>query len=233
MARTVAKYLDMMRHAIGNDEPASGVTLLDVLNDALVDLFAFHPWSWSTGITVSLNYTIDQSYINLPTDFSQLVSIETANALHTITATTLPHLQALRHDDQAVGNTYFVALSHPGQTTVTGARPQARLEIWPTPTATETGALSLVYRSKAVELSANTDVPNIPRAFEEALTMLARGKIKGLEMGDYAELEGGRAKLAELSELDGLELENLGQPQNTAAAMESCGSPVDVVHFRY
>lgn len=211
--RTVANYKAMMRHAIGGASPASGVDLLEVLNDALRELYVFHDWEFTRRLkTTGINFVSGQAYVTLPTDFGTLVSIDTTvNDIITVTKTSLAEVERLRSTIYSGTYDFFVALSFPTQTSVTTRPGVPRLEIWPTPATSISDAIRIQYLATAVDLSADTDVPNIPKEFESALATLARGKIKFLEFdGDTTEYNAAIAMMTKLKESDGASEQEVG-----------------------
>jgi hypothetical protein len=218
--RTVQQYKALMRHAIGNVEPASGVDLLEVLNDALRELYAFHDWEFARRLqTTGLNLVSGQSYITLPSDFGTLKSIDTTvNDIITVSKVSLEELERLRSTIYSGTFDFFVALAFPSQTSASVRPATPQLQIWPTPTSNISNAMRIQYIAKAVDLSADTDVPNIPKEFESALATLARGKLMMWERdGDINEYQSAIAMLTKMKEADGSSEDEVGTITGGAA----------------
>jgi hypothetical protein len=223
--RTVADYQAAMLHAIGNSQPATGITTLEILNDAVRELFTFSEWSWRRRPPATLNLVASQSYVSLPADFGELETVHwTTSPLVAVNKVGLDDIARLRGGVITDSYARYVAVSWPSQTTSSVRPAQARLEIWPTPTATAAAAIRIVYKAGAIDLVNAGDVPNIPKEYESALLMLARGKLKFHELdGDAVEYQAGLAALQKLQEYDGLQERDAGAITGGAVADLACG----------
>lgn len=218
--RTVANYQSAMLHAIGNAQPATGLTTLEILNDALRELFTFSDWSWRRRPPATLNLVASQSYVSLPSDFGELETVHSpCNPTISVTKVGLDDIARMRGGVIQNNISRFVAVAWPTQTTTTARPAQARLEIWPTPTVSVTGGIRIVYKAGAIDLVNSTDTPNIPKEFESALLMLARGKLMFHELGgDLTEYNVGLAALERLKEYDGMQERDAGAITGGAVA---------------
>lgn len=162
------------QHATGKATPDTGSTYAGVVNDALYHLATVRAWHWRT-TALSLDLVASQSYVNLPTDFGELYALAgTANTtLPTVHWTSLDRIAALRQQQGIAGSDLFVALSYAAQASSTAA-PTARLEVFPTPAANATAAITGFYLRVPPAMSGNTDVPDVPAVYLPALKALCR-----------------------------------------------------------
>lgn len=213
--RTTKDYLDLMEHGLGKT-PATGHKLIDTLNDAGRALMTLHQWGWRIAPSTFLPVTVGQSWVDLPDDFGQVLSLEGFGSRGlTVKQTSIAHIQRLRSStiyDQAVTWISFEASDLP-VTDESGQR-HKRAEIWPTPTE-DTPDIQFSYRRAWFELDENdtTRVPAIPIEYERALLLLARAYALGVE--DQVEADETRQAQAEIDRLireDAGRQVNMGQP---------------------
>jgi hypothetical protein len=187
MARTLANWRSVVTHAL-DGSPAVIVTSADVtanliVNDAGKILTGKRRWNWYNR-AASLNLTISQSYVAMPTDFSEFKAITYNGGSTLVRLVSLEQIDQIRALGIASTAELYAAITQPGQTVVTAAPAAPRLEITPTPAASATGALLLRYRAGWTALSGDTDVANIPEQFEPLFEELVRAVAKGREDGD-------------------------------------------------
>lgn len=209
---TVAEYTARMQHAIGNSSPATGFSLLEVLNEALRHLFTYADWTWKHRAPALLTITQNVSFVPLPSDFGtsgELLSVHSVWSPEVfVEKVSLGDIADLRGSIATTYTKFYVAVSYPTQTAATSRPGAARLEIWPTPAETITSAFRVNYKSGPVDLTGNTDVPNVPREYEAALTLLARAMILRYEAGAdspayLSEMKAATDELERLREADG------------------------------
>ncbi len=114
--------------------------------------------------------TIYFPYVNLPSDFAEMLGPPTAEGTYGLTMepVTLDRLELIRASTIAFGNHYYWALAWPAQSATSVVAPNPRLEIWPPPSAALISAVRIPYRAGWVVLSSAT-VPNVPVWFEPAV----------------------------------------------------------------
>ncbi len=186
-----------MKQSIGNADPSTGFVLLDLLNEALREVFGFHPWDWREGGVADIAFVSGQSYAALPADFGQgqLTGVHGLDStLRSVVKTTLQHIADLRGMSQQSDFDMWVAVSSPTQTSTTVSPGQPRLELWPTPGASLSPAMRVTYRRGPAMLTSNTQVPNIPLSYESALSHRALAKAQLAEYGALS--DEGQANLA-------------------------------------
>ncbi len=234
MALTVSQYKARMKQAIGNADPATGFTLLEILNESLRDVYGYAEWSWKTGAPASIDFVANTAYAALPTDFGtgQLLSVHSPLVpIYRVIKTTLDDIAAKRGLIVSMPMTTYVAVSWPSQLNSVLAPGQARLEIWPTPSTSRTGAITITYRRGPATLTSDSQVPNIPVNFESALTSWARAQtmlreLGASDQGAVAEYNFAKSQLDSLKEQDGAQDSDLGLIQGAVM-----GASYDPLHF--
>ena len=220
-------YLARMQQAIGNADPSTGFTLLDILNESMQHLFTANAWSWRQRDPILMDLVANQSFVLLPPDFGtggQLDSIEGLwSPLNFVFLTGLNEIARYRGLPLQNFLTYYMALGFPTQANQGVAPAQPVLEIWPTPTSSVTGAFRVVYRSGYVILTDPSQVPNIPPEFSTALTLVARAKTLQYETGSdnptaIAEWQAASAEIERMKEMDGMSQSDAGHLSPGAAS---------------
>lgn len=175
--RTFLDYKAIVTHALGAD-PATGVDKGRLVNDALYHLGNIHSWRWRRGGPCTLDFTANQNYVELPQDFGEMYSLTYPGTVaRQMFATTVEDIEFKRSQEvEPPGFTFFYAVN-------SGSLDDDKreegltlnvLEIWPTPTTSVTGALSIVYQRNMDELAADGDIPQIPAWMDFAFELLIR-----------------------------------------------------------
>lgn len=186
--RNFASYKAIVQHTIGADAPASGFTAAEIVNDAFRWLMFHHPWNWRTAGPKYLDITADQNYVELPSDFGELISLEyPGTTIRDMIATTLRELQDFRSFEVANPQYAYWYAVNSGQ--LNDSNPEQGLadpvlELWPTPGQSETNALSIMYRRDILLLSADSDVPQIPDWLEPVAVMSVKHYANLMENDD-------------------------------------------------
>lgn len=182
--RDFAAYKRDVLHALGNpDEDDLDISAGEIVNDALLQLVSMHPWRWLQTGEETLSLTEDQNYIELPSDFGTLVSIEyDENWSTTMIETTWADLQRMRTGPirEWSRSYWFVIVTgihadYDGE----GEEGQAglavpRLEIYPTPAEDATDEIRIVYYRFLKRLEHDDEVPAWPDYMDRPLSLLAR-----------------------------------------------------------
>lgn len=150
--------------------------------------------STSIGSAADGNTDIDGEigfpYVDLPSDFGELIEIRADGLTADFTLTDVAELAMLR--DSAVrpaGFMYWGTIVQPAQASQTKAMGVPRLEIYPTPTAALVSALTLWYRAVWRELILDTHYAAIPQWCEALLIEYIRAVAEGY-MNRHADNEG-------------------------------------------
>lgn len=175
---TRAELKTAAKHAIGGSADTNH-DLDDVINDALVALTDYADWSWRRK-ALSLNFTADTNYINLPSDFGKMHSLVRNSTWVPAVPVTLERIQIYRASQTlALGFAHmFYAISYTAQASAT-AEGTWRLEIYPTPSASATAALVGTYLREVPALASDSAIPDIPSQWHPALKALVRAFAKG------------------------------------------------------
>lgn len=185
MALSLADYRLRVHHVLGGD-PASEYTSTQIVNEAGRAFVDSHEWKFLERSPVTLDFTASVNYVDLPSDFAQLIAIE-------ITSSNFSAVQMLEFGYfakyQAFGGTatpggVFATIVHPGQTSTSSSPGVPRMLLSPTPQADLTDALRIYYRAGWTELANDADIPNIPLYCESILTQFVQAVALGYEEQD-------------------------------------------------
>ncbi|MDE0914360.1 MAG: hypothetical protein OSB57_04190 [Planctomycetota bacterium] len=170
----------MVRDVLGvskGQSLADGYSVTDVINHAGRWLTASHQWAWLSKAVTTLNYVSGLEYISLPADFRSIGAVTITNGLvHQAHMTTMDVI--VRYRTQTVGdlNDRWLAVSYrPG--TEGGVVPV--LEVYPTPSAAQTAALTLYYSADWTELTED-GYATVPAFMEPLVIEAARQYALGL-----------------------------------------------------
>ena len=133
--------------------------------------------------TGDITAKIQFPYVLLPSDLVAIEAVVPFSGLqNSFQMVTLAEIQRNRQAGFAFTPTTRIgAVSYPGQTAVDSAASGIRLEIYPTPTAAEQGALVLRYRRGWTELTDEASVANVPLWVETGLLAFVRAFAIGYE----------------------------------------------------
>lgn len=181
MALTITKLRNRIKLALGG-VVSSLIDQDDIINEAGRILCQMHPWKFLERPPASIDFTADQEYASLPTDFGQEVAIcYNGDSLNMFRLGTFEEVARLRAAVVLAPATYVGAIVQPTQASATTTPGNPRLELVPTPVATVTATLKCWYRAKWSEMAYSTgsEVPNIPWHLEtlfcEILAAVAAG----------------------------------------------------------
>lgn len=193
MALTAKQAIQHIEHALaGRPE----IDPIDIVNGAGKLLYQMRNWSFRQRGPATLNFVASQSYIELPANFGTFTYIQMTDALtRRVRQVTLPELQEYRlilpSPDSARDFWVAVAFEVP---TAPATRIAPRLEIHPTPSSNETGALTYLYKARWVDVSDDdADLPGVPEMAELLYLRACRQLAKSYEDEDtegYTDLLG-------------------------------------------
>lgn len=195
---------EIVEHGLaGAVHPA--ITSLRVLNETGEWLVSARPWVYLRGAMEALDLTSGQDYVDLPSDFGAIVSIDrTTNFTSSVFLTSTEELLSLRrgwntagarsiwcavvydHADitgTAAGSNYTVTPATAAEIKALKA-PSPRLDIYPEPTSSTTGALLLYYTRGWRRVEEDTDTVFVPAWLEGVYLRAARIWAKGYEEED-------------------------------------------------
>lgn len=143
--------------------------------------------------SADIEWAIYPGTISLPSDLGEIISIQSsksAQAYH-VCMTSVDQINAYRG---ANAITQSPALFY-GALLWSGTTPTPLLEIWPSASANETGALRIFYRSRWTRVATDTAQIEIPEFIDTLYVWLARAFASGYERGDQKSIQ---VRLAEI-----------------------------------
>lgn len=193
MARTFAQLKAFVSRALENSATESDVTHTIIVNDAGTFLFSMYAWQFRLRPPVLLDLVKDQTYIELPRDYGEMIAYRLNGLTQDVHFTTPQQLATFR--DQSllpVGFRYYMALVFPTQVIAEVKPDPPRLEIYPTPTGDQADVLSVTYRAQWTPLANDTEIANTPDFVDPLLMVLlqafAWGYLDKAFWGDVNEL---------------------------------------------
>tara|TARA_Y100000310_G_scaffold333289_1_gene410550 strand:- start:283 stop:1002 length:720 start_codon:yes stop_codon:yes gene_type:complete len=176
MALNRVQLEDHVSFVIGEDhEPR--IDPLAVIDEAGQHLFALHGWRWRNRPPALLDFVTDQKFVSLPSDFGFGDIVELTmddNVTYGVKLSSLHEIEYLRSTTILSPSYYFAALAWPTQVDTTQGAAPAHLEIYPTPTADDVGAMHLTYKAGWVPLTDARSAANIPPIMDHLLVQLVR-----------------------------------------------------------
>lgn len=222
--------------ARGHAQNAQIESVDNAINDALMELVSAHEWQWRQA-SLSLDTVANQSYVDLPTYFASMQTLKLFNQgagwlpIHPVT---MDQILAFRSATNAVATSgsYYYCVTWNPQATSTDI-PLARLELFPTPATAVTGQIQGRYNSVPAALAGDTDVPNIPPQFQQALLRLVRANALGEDCQNDGQLERFKFERQRYQDMiDRLKIENVAQSNlgHMRGAVEMANDPPIIVY---
>lgn len=177
--RTFASYKTQVLHALGNPDTSDlSISAGDIVNDALEHIAAMHEWRWKSTGEQQLDLTADQDYVELPADYGELIAIEHdeswTDQMIPVSWQTL--LWFRQHPIRSWTSGFFYVINtgnvELGSEEVGLTLPT--INLYPTPSASQTGAIKIVYRRFLRRLVDTDDRPQWPAYMDRPLSLLAR-----------------------------------------------------------
>lgn len=144
--------------------------------------------------TGDIVWRIDPQTIALPSDLRDIISIQTTSTSSVGGVTLVPLDQILQFRRSSASITASTGLYY-GTVVYTGEPPAPILEIYPSPSANQTGAMRIFYRSRWATLSNDTNAIEIPDFVQALFIQIARAFAGGYVRNDQA---GMSARLADV-----------------------------------
>lgn len=212
---TLSDLTKAVVHVLGG-QPDSNLSTTQIVNGALNNLANHAPWTWRQK-ALSVPSVANQSYINLPTDFQEFLTVKRAGdtTCGMVESVTIDRIIEARQSGAttlaAGGAGLFYCLNFTPQTSVT-AEPTPIVELYPTPTSLINPFLVGVYLRQIPKLSGSTDLPDIPSTFHELLLWWCRAYAVAYETGQFgADAQMVSNLLAECERLDGRSQGHVGR----------------------
>lgn len=175
---TVTNASDLIQLYLGG-QPSLLTSVLQIVNLAGQHMVGMRRWKYLEGVEVFVGTVAGQEYLSLPANFSEAVSMVSANDGIRVVWTTRDRINEYRSSSVASADAscFYVALSTLASSTNTPPTP--RLETWPTPASTNASRFRLVYRAGWADLSTDSQYVPIPEwsraLFMELLEAFAKG----------------------------------------------------------
>mgnify|MGYP003141202951 FL=1 len=227
-------YADAKAHVLlacgGDPSTTSAFTvpqrIAQILNFAGHHLYS-HAWNWRERTAANLSFEADgdtvRDYVTLPDDVGTILNVyPNGNTFRRVFLISPEAFSRFESDNLTITDAVFyvtLARAKPGNDgTDANKQPARRLDIYPTPNAPETGALSVRYRAEFVEVAStqvDTTAQEIPvESFCEALYLeYVRAFAEGGEVGDTLQrvaMVDASPLLQEAMRRDGVETPNYG-----------------------
>ena len=189
-AQTLVEYRNHVQHATGGGALSSQLAQDQIINEAGRYLVSMHHWKWLEMTPATLTFTISTAYVSMPADFKSLDAIWPDDAINSSFELVTPReIARMREYEITATAAYYGTLVYPTQAAVTAHQTVPRLELYPTPSATTSGALHLWYTRGWTVIDDATDVPNFPPYLETLFTQIVRAFAKGYEEDDQGTLD--------------------------------------------
>lgn len=189
---TAARAIEHARYTKGGAgwEFPAHINPLDLVNEAGEVLCSMHNWEWQRSATTTLDLKNGQAYAKLPTDFKRMVWADATNGLISRVDLVSPAAFLELTTSTSTTSTYeysaVVTYSRPRN----GGPVTPRLDIWPTPGADESGALTIAYEAgwRFVDEASQalTLPPWLLSCYLEVLQRVTRGRLEE-DSGSLAE----------------------------------------------
>ena len=140
----------------------------------------------SSGDQSDIAGTLHTSAIVLPSDFREIIAINTTSGLlKGVELTTFGDLLSKRAASFTSSGYHYGAISQPTDIDLTAdGAPVARLEIWPQPSANETAAITIMYRAGWKRITKDTHRLRLPVYCESLYIQFLRAFARGYEEED-------------------------------------------------
>ena len=140
----------------------------------------------SSGEPSDIAGTLHTSAIALPSDFREIIAINTTSGLlKGVQLTSFEDLLSKRAANFTSAGFHYGAIIQPTDTDLTAdGAPVARLEIWPQPSANETAPLTILYRATWKRITQDTHRLRLPVYCESLYLQVLRAFARGYEEED-------------------------------------------------
>lgn len=176
---TVLDAQRLIRHYLGGDDPPSEIGAITIINEAGEHLVNMRRWNWLIRPEVFLNFTAGQNYVDLPSDFGEVIGLFIEDSLNgALLPTGLSEVYRGRADPLPRGpQTYYWSVEWVGSAGTAAPRPRIALD--GPPTDSTANAMRLLYRASWTRVEADGDVLVIPTWSEGLYRALLEATAKG------------------------------------------------------
>jgi hypothetical protein len=200
MTLTAARAIQHIEHALAGK---SGLDALDMANQAGRYVVGMRNWNWLRGASATVGVTSGQTYASLPSDLKRVDAIEQTNSLlGTVEWVSLADLLKYRQSGLPSGTfSYWAAVTWGRQLYTTAGtekpgRPSPRIELYPTPTTTNSTAFTVFYSRGWIDFVEDNDEATIPTFLESLYLAACRAFALGYEEESTADVNQRLALLA-------------------------------------
>lgn len=187
MTLTISTCKDHVRAVLGGD-PLSVYSGAFIVNTVGRWLEAAHPWEWLARATTTLDVVGGQSWIALPALRSVTKIVPTGTLTSSFRWVSIEDIVRMRESSVGAGIVTYGALNYHA---VTGDAQVQRLEVWPTPATSSTGAYTMHYMAAWPDLSDDNATIPVPLFMEQLFLMACVEWAKGMEEYANEEQRGG------------------------------------------
>ena len=145
---------------LGQGPDTLSADIYELINDAGETFTSLHRWTFLNQVTAELDLVTGQEFITLPADFTEILSIERGRKFG-VRLTTMQVIIDLRSNVGAATSPQLFRGAIVWNN-VAGAQPIPRVEIYPTPTANESDAITIHYRKDWQRISTDETILSIP-----------------------------------------------------------------------
>ena len=200
MTLTVTNCADFVRLTLGGPADAALPTLA-LVNMAGRHLVGMSQWRWLMRGPVAVGTVAAQEYVELPTDYGTMIQLAGSSTIWDVNWVGLGEITSLRaHTPTNAECGPFrgaVSLAPASGSTL----PRWRVELYPTPSATNATAFSLAYRAQWTEITSESDYLPLPLYCETLFTRILQTFARGYMEEDQANLSERLAVLSTSPEL--------------------------------
>lgn len=193
MGFTVTNCADFVRQELGN-LPGGPLSIIELVNMAGSHFCGMSKWRFLQRKSTSLDTVAGQTYVVPPADFGGLIALAGSGSNLLYVESDYATIVAARQSSMVGGSPYLYAIQ---DTTPSGSTPAVRhIELFPTPVASTTGAMALVYRAIWANVTDDADYIPYPDYVKTLFIRILRAHASGFVRGEQGSLS---LRLAELS----------------------------------
>ncbi len=185
MTLTYADSMKIVSRTLGGESQESPGDLVNWAGNWLVDV---HGWGWREQPPETVAVTGGQAFVNLPLNTAQITAYDATEGLvNSLELTDMQTIIRLRTDTEIASN-WNIWAAVAWNVDANGI-PQPRLELYPTPEATDTAAFTVQIRLGWSILADDTDIVQLPFWMESIYNRSVRAYARGYEEEDAMSLE--------------------------------------------
>ena len=167
-----------VQHVLGGT-PSEQIGEVNVINQAGRQMFS-HAWKFRERPSVELSFNSEETFVTLPGNLGTISSVRMKDGLNdSIELAPFDYVLKIRNGSISTGAHYYAAVVWPDIYDGDGDRQYPRLELAPTPSASDT--ITLAYRVGWEDLENHDDVAQVPTFAETTLIVYVRAFAQGYE----------------------------------------------------